>query len=77
MIDIMEGNKLNHTYIIGGSPCSGKSTVAEAIADKFGFYYFKVDDFLDEYIAAGAASGKPVCTKLTKTIYKGCAERLQ
>lgn len=55
---------MNHTYVIGGSPCSGKSTVAKAIADKFGCYYFKVDDFLDEYIAAGAASGKPVCAKL-------------
>ena len=31
---------------IGGSPCSGKSTVAERISKEYGAYYFKVDDFL-------------------------------
>lgn len=30
-------------YYIGGSPCSGKSTVAEMIAEKYGFHYYKVD----------------------------------
>ena len=36
--------------IIGGSPCSGKSTAAERIAQEYGAYYFKVDDHLDELI---------------------------
>ena len=36
-----------NTYFIGGSPCSGKSTVAEILAKKYDLYYFKVDDFLD------------------------------
>ena len=34
-------------YIIGGSPCSGKSTIAEMIAEKYDFNYFKVDDYLE------------------------------
>lgn len=30
---------------IGGSLCSGKSTVAERISKEYSSYYFKVDDF--------------------------------
>lgn len=37
-------------YIIGGSPCSGKSTIAEMIAEKYDFIYFKVDDYLEQYM---------------------------
>lgn len=48
-------------YTIGGSPCSGKSTVAEALADRYGLHYFKVDDHLDRYLKAGAEQGLPAC----------------
>lgn len=50
-------------YYIGGSPCSGKSTVAEAIAKKYGLHYFKVDDRLERYMQMGAADGKAFCAK--------------
>ena len=48
-------------YYIGGSPCSGKSTVAEALMKQYGLAYFKVDDYLDDFITRGAAAGLPVC----------------
>ena len=51
-------------WYIGGSPCSGKSTVAEQLAARFGLTYFKADDFLDEFIDRGAASGLPVCRRI-------------
>lgn len=51
-------------YYIGGSPCSGKSTVADALAKRFGLAYFKADDHLDEFIARGAAVGLPVCRQI-------------
>ncbi len=51
-------------YFIGGSPCSGKSTIAQMIADMYGMYYFKVDDYLDEYTEKGRIKGKEICTKL-------------
>lgn len=51
------------TYFIGGSPCGGKSTVAEILSKRYGFYYFKVDDFLPRYVKMGAAKGYPVCKK--------------
>lgn len=52
-------------YYIGGSPCSGKSTVAEILSEKYGLYYFKADDFLDEYIQKGALKGYEICSKHT------------
>lgn len=46
---------------IGGSPCSGKSTVAERISKEYGSYYFKVDDFLSEFTNIAAEKGYPTC----------------
>lgn len=51
------------TYYIGGSPCAGKSSVAEILSEKYGLYYFKVDDFLDRYMQAGAQKRHPICRK--------------
>ena len=50
-------------YFIGGSPCSGKSTVTEILSKKYDLYYFKVDDFLDKYTKQGASKGYEICTK--------------
>ena len=50
-------------YYIGGSPCSGKSTAAEALAKKYGLRYFKVDDHLDRYMQMGAQDQKASCLK--------------
>ena len=52
-----------NTYFIGGSPCSGKSTVAEILAEKYNLHYFKVDDFLEEYTKLGASKGYVICKK--------------
>ncbi len=48
---------------IGGSPCSGKSTVAERISKQYGAHYFKVDDYLDTFIHRAAKRGYPACKK--------------
>ena len=50
-------------YFIGGSPCSGKSTVTEILSKKYDLSYFKVDDFLDKYTKLGASKGYEICTK--------------
>lgn len=49
---------------IGGSPCSGKSTIAERISKEYGAFYFKVDDFLGEFIDIAAEKGYPTCKKI-------------
>lgn len=37
-------------YVIGGSPCSGKSTIAEYLSKEYNLHYFKIDDYLFEYL---------------------------
>lgn len=46
---------------IGGSPCSGKSTVAERMEKEFGMKYFKADDYLDDFMNRAAKRKLPVC----------------
>ncbi len=58
--------KLLNVYYIGGSPCSGKSTVAEALAQKYDMTYIKIDDYLEEHIAKGAEKGYEICLKQTR-----------
>lgn len=55
--------KMINAYYIGGSPCAGKSTIAEMLSRQYGLYYFKVDDFLDGYTELGAKEGRPICKK--------------
>ena len=38
-------NIINNTYFIGGSPCSGKSTTAEILSNKYDLKYYKIDDY--------------------------------
>lgn len=52
-----------NVFYIGGSPCSGKSTIAEILSQKYGLHYFKVDDHLDMYTKMGAEAGGPICRK--------------
>lgn len=55
---------MTNIYFIGGSPCSGKSTITEILAKKYDLYYFKVDDFLDKFIDKGAEEGRSVCMRI-------------
>lgn len=54
---------MTNIFYIGGSPCSGKSTVTEMIARKFNLHYFKVDDLLLDYISKAKDKGKAFSTK--------------
>lgn len=55
---------MKNTYYIGGSPCAGKSTIAEILSKKYHLYYFKVDDCLDNYTKLGALKEYPICKKI-------------
>lgn len=57
---------MSKIYYIGGSPCSGKSTIAQMISEENDLYYFKVDNYLDDYIRRGNASNKPFSSKVLK-----------
>jgi 2-phosphoglycerate kinase len=55
---------LDEIYWLGGSPCSGKSSVARILADTRGLNSYKCDDHMDTHIQAGAQKGLPVCSTL-------------
>lgn len=57
---------MKQIYYIGGSPCSGKSTVAEHIAESLGFKYFKVDDHLDRYMKMASKDEKPYAREVSE-----------
>lgn len=58
--------KNKQIYWIGGSPCSGKSTIAEMMEKNFGFHYYKCDDSLERYLEIASKRGKPVSSRIEK-----------
>jgi adenylate kinase family enzyme len=56
----------SHAYILGGSPCSGKSTIAEMLSAKYGFQYYKADDHDSEHMQRAAPDRQPVMVKYSK-----------
>lgn len=55
-------------YYIGGSPCSGKSTISKLLEKKYGFYYFELDERLGDYMEKAKLQGKIYSSKyFTKT----------
>ncbi|MEZ4717017.1 MAG: hypothetical protein R2851_13170 [Caldilineaceae bacterium] len=41
----------SHAYVLGGSPCSGKSTVAARLVARYGLQAYKVDDYQEAHMA--------------------------
>ena len=54
---------MEQVFFIGGSTCSGKSTLARSLARQRGWRHFCVDDHLGEYAARGEESGGAICAK--------------
>ena len=53
-------------YVLGGSPCSGKSTIAERIASQFGLQYYKVDDHEKNHMARVHPEQHPIMYAYSK-----------
>lgn len=51
------------TYYIGGSPCSGKTTLARFLAEQTGGYHLETDELLGKYALQGVKMGWPACQK--------------
>jgi 2-phosphoglycerate kinase len=56
----------SQVYILGGSPCSGKSTIAEKLSSRYRFRYYKVDDFEREHLSRCHPERHPVMYKYSK-----------
>ena len=48
-------------YMIGGSPCSGKSTIASLLARQYRLLHIKLDDLADEMMSQACADSQPIC----------------
>ena len=48
-------------YMIGGSPCSGKSTIASLLARQYQLLHIKLDDLIKEMMSQASADSQPIC----------------
>ena len=53
-------------YSIGGSTCSGKSTIAQMLIDKYAWNSYKADDFLPQHLEKSSSEIHPTLHKLSK-----------
>ena len=60
----------NNVYWIGGSPCCGKSSVAEVLVDRFGLNYYKCDDHFDSHLKRCEAQGLPISSLLRSVTHE-------
>jgi 2-phosphoglycerate kinase len=56
----------SRSYVLGGSPCSGKSTIAERLAREFGLLSYKVDDHEGRHIASVDPQAHPTMFAYSK-----------
>jgi len=56
---------LSHSLILAGSPCSGKSTMAQLLAAEFALPYYKVDDFEQDHMQRSRIDRHPVMARYT------------
>ena len=56
----------SNAYILGGSPCSGKSTIAEMLSVHCNLQYYKVDDHEREHVKRSHPDKHPVIYKVLK-----------
>ncbi|UCF99958.1 MAG: hypothetical protein JSV89_10580 [Spirochaetaceae bacterium] len=57
-------NSLKHVLWIGGSACSGKSTISTRLAEGFGFIRYHGDDHIGEHIDTAAEEDSPFLYKI-------------
>ena len=53
-------------YILGGSPCSGKTTIAEMLVSRYGFQHYKADDYDSAHMQRSRPDQQPVMFKISK-----------
>ena len=56
-------NIIDNAYFIGGSPCSGKSTIAEQLSKNYNLEYLKVDDYEQAHIEKASPERHPIMYK--------------
>jgi len=57
-------HRLSHVFWIGGSPCSGKSTVAATLAGPYGLTVYTCDDAVERHVRLAGPDRAPVMHRL-------------
>jgi len=60
----------NNLYWIGGSPCSGKSSISRILADRFGLALYDVDASLPRFLARLEPQRHPTLLRWTTTSWE-------
>ncbi|MEZ4669551.1 MAG: AAA family ATPase [Anaerolineae bacterium] len=55
---------MNAIYYLGGSPCAGKSSVAELLAASYGLCHVRLDDRFGEHMAVASPAAQPVLASI-------------
>ena len=58
---------LKHIRWLGGSPCSGKSSIADRLSDRLGIHVYHVDEAFNDYVRRISAQQHPVTYKWVNT----------
>ena len=59
-------NLFSKAYILGGSPCSGKSTLAEMLSAQHGFHYYKADNHESDHLQKAHPDHQPLMHQYSK-----------
>jgi len=58
--------RLAHVYWIGGSPCSGKSSIVERLSERHAFRSYRADDPFAAHTAQATASAQPYLYRIAR-----------
>ncbi|GHO96179.1 hypothetical protein KSF_062270 [Reticulibacter mediterranei] len=62
--DTATANNFANVYWLGGSPCSGKSTIADVLVKKYGFALYRCDEAFYEHSKIVTAEQQPIFHRL-------------
>jgi hypothetical protein len=64
MTTIFTSDMFQHVFWIGGSPCSGKSSIAANLANKYNLQYYPCDNAYEKHLQIGVRSRIPLFISL-------------
>ena len=65
----MDKDILSKVYFIGGSPCSGKSSIAEKLSKEYNMDYYKIDDYEFQHINRSNSNDHPIMSKFKEIVW--------
>lgn len=57
---------MKHVYWMGGSPCAGKTTIAQIIAQEYGWQVYHIDRHVESYLNRAEPEKHPFLTSYTQ-----------